>query len=80
VLAVQRGRLLAVGVNLVARRARLPLELVDQLAGLNSVRRRDEADAAAVSEFLDVGELTDRSWVSWRLGYLADSIRVLSVL
>ena len=48
------------------RRALAPFELVDQSAGLQPVRGRDEADAAAVGELLDVGELAVGGWVVWR--------------
>jgi hypothetical protein len=35
----------------------LAVELVDQSAGLNPVRRRNQADSTAVGELLEVGEL-----------------------
>src|SRR5205823_4457777 len=63
VLAVAERGCVTVGGDLEDHRPFALSELVNQSAGLEPVGGRDEADAAAVGELLDVGELTWGSWV-----------------
>jgi hypothetical protein len=62
VFAVAERGCVAVGCDLEEDGSFALFELVDESAGLEAIRGRDEADAAAVGEFFDVGEL---AWCGW---------------